>query len=137
MLLWCHFHHDHAGQWRGKSVCFEDRRRSQAAILKAVLARHAEAKCPSVYCAGTVTAYETDDAGVPVKGSNGKLQARCVVKVPKEDGIPDGMTIDRCGPPPHTPLQSDSQSLNCFHFHVHLELTIRCLSVKNSIQQKF
>ncbi|CAL8465500.1 g5036 [Coccomyxa elongata] len=47
--------------------------------------------------AGTVTAYGTDEAGVPVKGANGKLQARCVVKVPKEDGIPDGMTIDRDG----------------------------------------
>ncbi len=56
-----------------------------------------------LYCIGTVTAYGTDEAGVPVKGANGKLQARCVVKVPKEDGIPDGMTIDRCSPPhPHT-----------------------------------
>lgn len=46
--------------------------------------------------AGTITAYGTNEAGVPVKGADGKLQGRCIVKVPKEDGIPDGMTIDRC-----------------------------------------
>lgn len=48
------------------------------------------------FVAGTVSAYETDEAGVPVKGVDGRLQGRCLVKVPKEDGIPDGMTIDRC-----------------------------------------
>lgn len=44
---------------------------------------------------GTITAYATDEAGVPVKGTDGKLIARLVAKVPKEEGIPDGMTIDR------------------------------------------
>ncbi len=38
----------------------------------------------------------TDEHGVPVKGESGKYERRKVVKIPKEEGIPDGMTIDRC-----------------------------------------
>ena len=61
--------------------------------------------------AGTVSAYETDEAGVPVKGADGRLQGRCLVKVPKEDGIPDGMTIDRCAVDLEFTEQSLSKSL--------------------------
>lgn len=38
----------------------------------------------------------TDEHGVPIKGASGKCERREVVKVPQEEGIPDGMTIDRC-----------------------------------------
>ena len=38
----------------------------------------------------------TDKQGVPIKGESGKYERREVVKVPQEEGIPDGMTIDRC-----------------------------------------
>ena len=46
----------------------------------------------------TISEFRTDEQGVPVKGESGKYERREVVKVPKEDGIPDGMTIDRCNP---------------------------------------
>ena len=42
--------------------------------------------------AQTITAYPTDEGGVPLEGQPGRL----VVTVPAEDGVPDGMTIDRC-----------------------------------------
>lgn len=38
----------------------------------------------------------TDKQGVPIKGESGKYERREVVKVPQEEGIPDGITIDRC-----------------------------------------
>ena len=39
--------------------------------------------------------FRTDDQGVPVKNGSGAYEKREVVKVPQEEGIPDGMTIDR------------------------------------------
>ena len=39
--------------------------------------------------------FRTDDQGVPVKTGGGAYEKREVVKVPQEEGIPDGMTIDR------------------------------------------
>ena len=39
--------------------------------------------------------FRTDDRGVPVKNGSGAYEKREVVKVPQEEGIPDGMTIDR------------------------------------------
>ncbi|KAK9805523.1 hypothetical protein WJX72_003241 [[Myrmecia] bisecta] len=41
----------------------------------------------------TITAYKTDGEGVPVRNSDGKHDSRVVVTIPKEEGIPDGMTI--------------------------------------------
>ena len=38
----------------------------------------------------------TDEQGVPIRGESGKYERREVVKVPQEEGIPDGITIDRC-----------------------------------------
>lgn len=46
--------------------------------------------------ASTITAFPCDDAGVPTRDGSGGLSGREVVKVPKSEGIPDGMTIDRC-----------------------------------------
>ena len=43
--------------------------------------------------------FRTDDRGVPVKNGNGAYEKREVVQVPQEEGIPDGMTIDRQGIP--------------------------------------
>ena len=43
----------------------------------------------------TISEFRTDEQGVPIKGESGKYERREVVRVPKEDGIPDGMTIDR------------------------------------------
>ena len=45
----------------------------------------------------SITAYRTDEAGVPQKGPDGRLQAMHSFRVDAEaDGAPDGMTIDRC-----------------------------------------
>ena len=44
--------------------------------------------------AQTITAYPTDEGGIPLEGGPGRL----VAIVPAEDGVPDGMTIDRCQP---------------------------------------
>ena len=43
----------------------------------------------------TISEFRTDDQGIPVRNSSGKYERREVVKVPQEEGIPDGMTIDR------------------------------------------
>ena len=43
----------------------------------------------------TISEFRTDKQGIPIKGESGKCERREVVKVPKEEGIPDGMTIDR------------------------------------------
>ena len=39
--------------------------------------------------------FRTDDRGAPVKNGSGAYEKREIVKVPQEEGIPDGMTIDR------------------------------------------
>ncbi|CAK0786567.1 hypothetical protein CVIRNUC_009780 [Coccomyxa viridis] len=39
--------------------------------------------------------FRTDDRGVPVKSGSGVYEKREIVKVSQEEGIPDGMTIDR------------------------------------------
>jgi sugar lactone lactonase YvrE len=45
----------------------------------------------------SITAYRTDEAGVPQKGPGGRLQAAHSFSVDAQaDGAPDGMTIDRC-----------------------------------------
>lgn len=41
-------------------------------------------------------ARRTDEGGLPVKGSEGRLSKVSTFAVSKEDGAPDGMTIDRC-----------------------------------------
>ncbi len=43
--------------------------------------------------------FRTDDRGVPVKSGSGVYEKREIVKVSQEEGIPDGMTIDRQGIP--------------------------------------
>ncbi|KAK9833320.1 hypothetical protein WJX81_006117 [Elliptochloris bilobata] len=43
--------------------------------------------------AQTITAFATDEGGVPLEGAAGRL----VATVPSEEGVPDGMTIDRTG----------------------------------------
>ena len=48
--------------------------------------------------------FRTDDQGVPVKNGSGAYEKREVVKVPQEEGIPDGMTIDRQVIPSHFAL---------------------------------
>lgn len=42
-----------------------------------------------------ISEFRTDEQGIPVKGESGRYERREVVKVPQEEGIPDGMTIDR------------------------------------------
>ncbi len=57
--------------------------------------------------AQTITAYDADAGGVPLAAAPGRL----VAAVPAADGVPDGMTIDRCGaackapPIPYTALR--------------------------------
>ena len=45
--------------------------------------------------AQTITAYPTDAGGVPLERSAAGELPRVVATVPAEDGVPDGMTIDR------------------------------------------
>lgn len=45
--------------------------------------------------AQTITAYPTDAGGVPLERSAAGELPRVVATVPEEDGVPDGMTIDR------------------------------------------
>jgi sugar lactone lactonase YvrE len=45
--------------------------------------------------ASTITAYPTDEAGMPKRDREGGLSGTAVVRVPKDEGIPDGLTIDR------------------------------------------
>ena len=43
-----------------------------------------------------IHARRTDEGGLPVKGPDGRLTEVSAFAVSKEDGAPDGMTIDRC-----------------------------------------